>query len=149
MKTTRVLLILAVALLCFACGQKSKKDESKSETIIEKVAEPVFPEGYPQEVTLPEGFTPSNISEGEGSVSGGGKGERTFKSFKIEKMMPQNRAELVTHYQTLTNDLQWQGSWDLFDDGLGATGTFIKGNMEMEVKITDMLFSCTVKVYNE
>ena len=149
MKKFGVLLILAVALLCFACGQKTKKEETTNEASTEKVAELKFPEGYPQEETLPEGFTPNNISEGEGSVSGGGMGERTYKSFKIEKMMPQNRAEMVMHYRTLTEEQEWQGNWDIFDDGLGATGTFTKGNMELEVKITDMIFNCKVKVYND
>lgn len=148
MKNLRLLFVLVLSLLVFACAQKGEKKVEKEETVIEIAKEESFPDGYPQEITLPEGFTPRNISEGEG-FSTGFKGDRTFKTYRIEKMMPKDRAELVEHYKKLVEEQDWQGNWRFFDDGLGASGTFTKGNMEIEVKITDMLFAFTIRVFEE
>ena len=133
MKKFNVILILALAFVMAACGSKGEKAAEKKEAAVEAQVAEAFPVDYPQEVTLPNGFSPSNISEGDGVSSVFGGGERTFKSFRIEKMMPQNRAELVEHYKKLVEDLEMEGNWDFFDDGLGATGTFTKDNLELEI----------------
>jgi hypothetical protein len=148
MKNLNLLFVLILSLLVFACAQKGEKKVEKEEVIIELTKEESFPDGYPQEITLPEGFKPRNISEGEG-LSTGWKGDRTYKTYRIEKLMPKNRAVLIEHYKKIVEEQGWQGDWNFFDDGLGASGTFTKGNMEIEVKITDMLFTFTIRVFEE
>lgn len=148
MKKLRLLFVLVLSLLIFACVQKGEKKVENEEVVIEVAEGESFPDGYPQEITLPEGFTPRNVSTGEGS-SLGAKGNRTYKTYRIEKMMPENRAELVEHYKKIVEEQGWQGNWNFFDDGLGASGTFEKEDMEIEVKITDMLFNFTIRVFEE
>ena len=148
MKKLRFLFILALSLVVFACGQKGEKKVEKEE-IVTTVSEDEesFPEGYPEEFILPEGFTPGDVKTGEGSITGGGE-TRTYKTFFIEKMMPNDRGVLVEHFKKLSEDQGWQGDWRFYDDGLGASGTFKVGEKEVEVKITEMLFTFTIKVFD-
>lgn len=148
MKKLRILTILLLSLLVFACGQKGEKKVEKEEIITTVVdEEESFPEGYPEEFTLPEGFTPGDVKTGKGSVTSA-EGTRTYKTYFIEKMMPKDRGTLVEHYKKLSEDQGWQGDWRFYDDGLGASGTFIVGEKEVEVKITDMLFTFTIKIFD-
>ena len=149
MRKLQILFLLFAGMLMVSCAQKKEKViEEEVKVVKEEPSEDAFPEGYPESIALPEGFTPSKISTGEGTVSGGGEGERTYVSYKIDKMMPKNREVLVEHYKKIVEEQQWQGEWNFFDDGLGASGVFTKDNMQLEVKITDMLFEVKVKVFN-
>lgn len=146
MKKLQFLFVLVLSIIVFACGQKGEKKTIEEEVTVKVTDEETFPADYPEEISLPEGFTPGNVKTGEGSVTGS-EGTRTYKAYIIEKMMPKDRAMLVEHYKKIVAEQGWQGEWKFFDDGLGASGTFAKERMEIEVKITDMLFTFTIKVF--
>lgn len=147
MKRLEIIFLITMALLLSACGSNGEKKTEKEKVTVEKADEESFPEGYPEEITLPEGFTPRDVKTGEGSVTSS-EGKRTYKTYIIEKMMPKERAMLVEHYKKIVEEQGWQGDWRFYDDGLGASGTFKKEGMEIEVKITDMLFTFTIKIFD-
>lgn len=142
----RIMAILAAAAMTISCGPKSEKNQTSIDQPTTQAAR--LPEGYPQELALPDGFTASDINVGDGTVSGGGKGPRSFLSYRIEKVSSGDKSSLVEHYQRILAENGWQGDMKSSGPGSGS-GSFVKGNMELELKINDMLFSFKLKVYQE
>ncbi len=153
-----ILLITVVVLSTFlwSCGNSGSKDKESKNTEEQlklsnqnvKKQESNLPEGYPTELTVPPGFRDSQIRPGSGSSFGMG-GDRTFKSFEIWKMNPNNAPELISHYKKLTTDLGYEGKWK--GDGVNesARGTFKKGQNELELSISSEQFKFYLKVWDE
>jgi len=150
MRKTAIFTVVTFLFLITSCGGGSNKEVktegTPADVTTETVKEEAFPAGYPQEITLPEGFTAGQIRTGEGSRTNS-EGTITYKTFVFEKMMPKNRAELITHYKTIVEEQQWEGQWRISDEGETGSGTFKKDNMEMEIKVTDMLFTFTLSIF--
>jgi hypothetical protein len=150
MKKVAIFPAIALLALMMSCGNSTnsevEKEEVTTDAQAEKVEEGSFPPGYPQEITLPEGFEPRHVKEGEGTRVDS-EGKVTYKTFSFDKMMPKNRAELITHYQKIVEEQQWDGQWRIIDEGETGSGTFKKDNMEMAIKVTDMLFTFTLSVF--
>jgi hypothetical protein len=150
MKKTAILTAMALLALLTSCGSGSNSEANKEEAIkdvpVETVKEESFPVGYPQEIALPEGFKPSQIRTGEGSRTNA-EGTITYKTYLFDKMMPENRAELISHYQKIVEEQQWEGDWRISDEGQTGSGTFVKDNMELEIKVTDMLFTFNLHIF--
>ncbi len=150
MKTALILPAIALLALLISCGNNSnnqaEKDKAKKDVPLETAQEESFPDGYPQEIALPEGFRPGQIRTGDGSRTNA-EGTQTYKTFVFDKMMPENRAELISHYQKIIEEQQWNGEWRISDEGLAGSGTFSKDNMELEIKVTDMLFTFTLRIF--
>ena len=142
----RIMAILAAAVMAISCGPKSEKNETSTGQPMTQEAR--LPEGYPQELALPDGFTASDINVGDGTVSGGEKGTRSFLFYRIEKVSSGDKSSLVEHYKRILAENGWQGDLKSSEPGYGS-GSFVKGNMELELKINDMLFSFKLKVYQE
>lgn len=142
----RIMAILAAVALAVSCGPKQEKNEpAKVQTAAQETR---LPEGYPQELALPEGFTANDINVGDGAVSGGGKGTRSFVSYRIEKVSSGDKSVLVEHYRRILAENNWQGDMKTTKPGYGY-GNFSKGNMDLELKMNDMLFSFNLKAYRE
>lgn len=147
MRRIGFLALIATALLLLVGGQKGEIAKSETFALQKVQKQTAFPEGYPQELTLPDGFTPKDISTSKGTSTGGGKGKREYKSYGLNKMRNQCPANILDHYKQIVEKNGWKGKWDLYDGG--GSGIFTKSNMEMEVKIDDMVFNFKVKVYKE
>ena len=149
MRHLTIFTAMLFSAIIWSCGDgantKTKKDEVSRDKVAEEVKEESFPDGYPQEITLPEGFTPGQIKTGNGTRTNA-EGTITYKTFMLEKMMPENRAGIITHYRKITEEQQWEGEWRISDEGLTGSGTFIKDNLELEIKVTDMLFKSTLRI---
>ena len=156
MKKVALLLTVLISVFLWSCGDTGSKDkdsektesQSKSSQPNVEKQEPKLPEGYPAELTVPPGFRASQINPGSGSSSGMG-GDRTFKSYKIWKMNPNNAPDIISHYKALMTDLGYEGEWE--GDGVNesARGTFKKGQNELVLKISSEQFAFELKVWDE
>ncbi len=144
MKLFRMTLFLAMAALAVSCG--SKQDRKEAPAPPQTTADAQLPDGYPAELALPAGFSAGDISVGEGTSSGGGKAARTYASYRLEKVAAGDKSALVEHYRKLLAENGWQGEMKTPEPGYGS-GTFSKGNMELELKMNDMLFSFLLRVH--
>jgi hypothetical protein len=145
MKLLTLATLLTAGLLVVSCGPKTDKKEAPAAQQTVKIKP--LPDGYPAELTIPEGFTTNDISVGDGSSSGGGKGVRTFATYRIEKVMAGDKTSLVEHYKMILAENNWKGEMKSPEAGYGY-GTFTKGNMELELKMNDMVFSFDLRAYN-
>jgi hypothetical protein len=146
MKLFRIMVLLAAAVVSVSCGSKQEKNAPAAQQPAAKEAP--LPEGYPAELALPEGYTANDIKVGDGTVSGGGKGVRSFVSYRLEKVFPGEKSALVEHYKKILTENGWQGEMKTPEPGYGY-GTFAKANMELELKMNDMIFSLVLKAYQE
>ena len=152
MKKLVSIMIVILTLSFWGCGEKSvekeviKNDEQSTPTVqkVEKKENKLL-EGYPEELTLPEGLA-MRVSSGKGSSSGMG-GDRTFKSFYISKRSPKNVSEIISHYKKLMADLEYEGVWK-GDDENKARGIFTKELNELELKISSEDFSFYLKIWD-
>jgi len=150
MKKLVLLAAIIVSVLMWSCGNSDsadKKSETSEKQSVEK-KEPKLPEGYPPELTVPPGFKASNINTGSGSSSGMG-GDRTYKSYKIWKMMPQNAPEIISHYKKLLADLGYEGEWKGDGENESARGVFKKGQNELQLSISSETFEFNLKVWDK
>ena len=146
MKRNGFVALMATVFILFAFGLKGKNARDEKAAVLSTQKEIAYPEGYPKELTLPEKFTAKDINVGNGKTFGG-KSVRTYKSYGLNRMRNQCPSNLLDHYKQIVVKNGWKGKWDLYTGG--GSGIFTKGNMEMEVKINDMVFSFIVKIYNE
>ena len=153
MKKVVLLFAVITSILLWSCGSSdsNKKNtaqkENQSQQKVEKKV-PKLPEGYPAELTVPPGFRASQINQGSGSSSGAG-GERTFKSYEIWKMNPQNALELINHYKKLMTNLGYEGEWTDNDVKKSARGVFTKENNELKLSISSDKFSFNLKIWDK
>ena len=145
MKLLTLATLLTAGLLVVSCGPKTDKKEAPATQRTVKIKP--LPDGYPAELTIPEGFTTNDISVGDGSSSGGGKGVRTYTNYIIQRVMAGEKSALVGHYKKILAENNWEGEMKTPEEGYGY-GTFTKGDMVLELKINDMLFSFNLKAYD-
>jgi len=144
MKVLKIAVFFIAAFLTVSCGPKSEKNQAPVKQQV--VKEAPLPDGYPAELTIPEGFTTKDVTTGSGSSSGGDKGVRTYTVFFIQRVMAGEKSALVGHYKKILAENNWEGEMKTPEEGYGY-GTFTKGDMELELKINDMLFSFKLRVY--
>ena len=155
MKKLTLLLSIAVSLLVWSCGNSDSSDkagqtEEQSNTVEQQIAqnESQYPEGYPEELTVPPGFKANQIKTGSGSSSGMG-GERTYKKYEIWTMMPQNAPGIIAHYKKLLADLGYEGEWQGDGENEAARGTFKKGLNELKLSISSEQFDFKLTVWDK
>lgn len=153
MKRLTVLLsVVILSVFLWSCGKSDSADKIGDQTTTEKQkiveAKPKLPEGYPAELTIPPGFKPINIKMGNGR-SIGADGEKTYKSYEIWKMMPNNAPEIIEHYKKLLADLEYEGGWK--GDGINesARGTFKKGQNEITLSISPETFKFDLIIWDK
>jgi hypothetical protein len=152
MKKSALIMVIIVSVAIWSCGNSDSANKSGDQTTTEnqKVenTESKLPDGYPAELTLPPGFKPSNINTGTGSSSGMG-GDRTYKSYKIWKMMPDNAPAIIDHYKKLLADLQYEGGWKGDGENESARGVFKKGQNELSLSISSETFEFNLKIWDK
>ncbi|MBU1355099.1 MAG: hypothetical protein KJ620_00850 [Candidatus Edwardsbacteria bacterium] len=144
MRVLKIAVFFIAAFLIVSCGPKSEKKQTPTKQQV--VKEAPLPDGYPAELAIPEGFTAKNISVGNGTSSGGGQGVRTYATYRIEKLMAGEKTALVEHYKKILAENNWKGEMKTPEAGYGY-GTFAKDNMELELKMNDVMFAFNLKVY--
>jgi len=144
MKLLTLATLLTAGLLVVSCGPKTDKKVAPAAQRAVKVKP--LPDGYPAELTIPEGFTDNDVTAGSGSSSGGGKGVRTYTNYIIQRVMAGEKPALVEHYKKILTENNWKGEMKTPEAGYGY-GTFAKDNMELELKMNDVMFAFNLKVY--
>ncbi len=147
--------VLIGAFFVFSLLTNCKKNDNESDKkapafgYTEKRIESDLPEGYPEEVTLPEGISADDIQSGTGRTpTPGGVNDKVYKVYVIYKEHPKNYKQILKHYKQLfTKENHWQGRWDNGDPSI-VNGSFKKNNIHLEVEICRNYFSLKIKVYD-
>lgn len=148
MKKLTLIVVIIVSVAIWSCGNSDSAEKTTTENQKVENNKPKLPEGYPAELTIPPGFKASNINTGSGSSSGMG-GDRTYKSYEIWQMMPQNAAEIISHYKKLLADLKYEGDWKGDSENESARGVFKKGQNELSLSISPEKFEFNLKIWDK
>lgn len=142
-----ILSLVLVALALNACKQADQKVKSVDSTEKSVTEHLDLPEGFPESIVLHGGVSAKDIRIGQGIIDDA-QGQRSYKSYNIEKINPKMRGDIVKHYQQVLTDDGWEGSWILSEDKRNGKGTFTRDNMELFIKINDTVFFLKLKVFN-
>ena len=140
--------LLILPLVCACGGEKKELAQGDSSKTSQQPAseEKSLPPGYPAELTLPPGYKPSNLKTGSGTISGGGQGERAYKSYELWKMFPKDAPAIVAHYRKLLTGQNYKGEWK-GDGKTSAYGQFSSGKHQVNLSINEEKFSFKLKVF--
>lgn len=145
--------LFGFAFLCLiGCSEKKEAPTAQVKQVKNKAEAKKdpgsLPDGYPPELALPPGFSPRELKTGSGTISGGGKPDRSYKKFELWKMMPKSAPDLISHYKELLGKRGFEGEWK-GDGKTNARGTFKKGDQEVELKINEERFQFVLKIFTK
>ena len=147
MKKTTFLTIFPFLIMAVACSPEGEKAAESKELTIETQLAENYPEGYPSELKLHDIILIEQFRFGKGKINEGESGEKNYKSFIVDQLNPKYRDNIIKHYKHILKENNWQGNWDITEDGKSGKGNFTKNNAELTIKINDAMFCLKVKVF--